>query len=105
MSGRRGYTEEELVARMPESTKLIIAATLGRQEIVEFLEWAASHGLALCELVEGGEGASSYQPTYRSTEALLATYFDIDLAKVEAERRALLAELRGEGIAVEVNKR
>jgi hypothetical protein len=43
------------------------------------------------EFEEWGEG---YRPVFRRIEDWLAEYFQIDLAKVEAEKKAMLAQLR-----------
>lgn len=74
----------------PELDKMI-AVSERSQEIGAFLEWLEARDVHLatmadCELVPyvhpGG------------VNALLAAYFQIDLAKVEAERHALLKHLR-----------
>jgi len=56
------------------------------QKIGRFLDWLRGEGLEVCKV--GGE------PFYLSIEQLLAKYFEIDLEKVEEERRALLDHLR-----------
>lgn len=40
------------------------------------------------------ERLNQYWPTHNSLESILAKYFDIDMEKVEAERRAMLEKLR-----------
>lgn len=42
------------------------------------------------------EWPDQYLPACKSIEKLLAQYFEIDLNKVEQERRAVLAHIRGE---------
>lgn len=52
-----------------------------------FVDWLCETGLVLCAFdPEIGE----YSPTRESNERLFARYFDIDLNKVEDERRAML---------------
>ena len=81
--------------RYPEHEKL--AKISGKSQAVgEFLEWASSQGLHLCEPIpESLHGY--YGPTNRSVLDLLAEFFGIDQDKIEAEKRAMLAYLRGEG--------
>jgi len=81
------------------------------QAIGEFLEWLKSEKhLTVCERVENAktvffienedkcknydkeEGA--YTPACLDTNKLLAEYFEIDLNKVEKERRKLLGAIR-----------
>jgi hypothetical protein len=50
------------------------------------------HGTGLAELVR-----PRLEPVYEPYENLLARYFDVDLQKVDEERRAILATLGGEG--------
>ena len=92
------------------------------QRIGDFLEWLKEQGIELCSIHECGKDCSKrrcehfeqYVPavvrsqeekvaerlagqalkTARTTEAVLATYFGIDLDKVEEERRALLDYVR-----------
>lgn len=60
------------------------------QGIGDFLEWASMEkGLALCTL----EGHSFY-PFQGSVVELLAEHFDIDLKKIETEKREMLARLQ-----------
>ena len=77
----------------PECEKLVDVSKES-QPIGEFIEWL-KRKYDICELVEsedmyGGE----YVPVYKTTNQLLADYFQIDLDKVEHERRALLDWLR-----------
>ena len=66
-----------------EHTKLLEIVEYS-QEIYNFLQWAGQRELRLCS-IEGLE-----QPLNK----LLAQYFDIDLGKLEAEKRQMLEELR-----------
>lgn len=71
------------------------------QVIGEFLEWVQDvKKLSLGEWIEGhddvGEpnGKEEFMPAVRNTQDLLAEFFDIDMAKVEQEKRAILEEIR-----------
>ena len=69
------------------------------QAIGEFLEWLRSgeaDGSKLKRSVFLGVYTSETEilPFQYSVEALLARFFEIDLKKVEQERRALLEEMR-----------
>ena len=73
------------LARYPESAKL--SAVMKRSQACgEFIDWLAeNHGIELSD----GHG----RPVRRPVRDLLAEFFEIDQAKVEAERRAMLDEL------------
>lgn len=60
------------------------------QKIGEYMEWLAGQGLVVAHLYNGSQLALSH----RSIEDLLAAYFAIDLDKLEAEKRAMIAALR-----------
>lgn len=107
-------SKKELPA-CPECDKMI-EVNKESQAIGEFLEWLESKGCKICEWVDGiteadviaaafaldmekldeleGKPLRGYSPISKNTEKILAEYFKIDLNKVEAERRALLAALR-----------
>lgn len=73
----------------PECEKLSQVADKS-QEIGNFLEWLQeTHVICYWDEDYGG-----YSREYKSTEKWLAEYFDIDLDKVEEERRALLKWLQ-----------
>lgn len=84
---------------MPESAKLVAAST-GSQKIGEFLDWLNFElGVTLCVL---DDATDRFQPArgsgvFSNTEALLARYYGIDLARVERERGRLLAWIRAKG--------
>lgn len=61
------------------------------QGIGEFLEWCQEEGYVLASF---DEATGTCWPIRKRIEQLLADYFEIDLVKVEAERRAMLAEIR-----------
>jgi hypothetical protein len=83
---------------MVETDRMIEASKrLNTQAIGEFLEWASEHGMRLCSL---DDRASHWWPVSLPIERLLAQYIEIDMDKVETERRALLEHVRrinGEG--------
>lgn len=65
------------------------------QAIGAFLDWlGGERDYTICELGENGEGMEEYFPVRPNIEKLLAEYFDIDLEKVEKERRKLLDSLQ-----------
>lgn len=75
---------ERMVAVAPESHK-----------IGEFLDWLNEQGIHLAEYVDDGEHVDEVlMPRSERYESLLARYFEIDLDKVEAERRAILKHLQ-----------
>jgi hypothetical protein len=79
-SGPSAYPEHEKLHAVVDKS----------QAIGEFLEWAAEeHGYRLCYL-EGERYWSVGTPVQR----LLAEFFDIDEAKLEEEKDAMLAALR-----------
>jgi len=74
-----------------EKLKMVINASL---LIVEFLEWLSSKkNLSLCEWKDGYTGQGYYSSHYQ-IEDLLAEFFEIDLKKVEEERRQIIEDLR-----------
>lgn len=112
------------MSNYPEHDKLD-AVKDRSQSIGEFLSWLSAQGLSRCyylpemyicldcgeidpsrvsarrrECPECDEDVElreeGYYPDHRGVEKLLAEYFDIDLAKVEQEKRQMLATLRGE---------
>lgn len=62
------------------------------QTIGDFLEWLPQQGIQLCSIPE--EYDHTFVPIGRSIESLLAEFFEIDMAKVEKERRAVLDAFR-----------
>lgn len=63
------------------------------QCIGEFLDWLFHEKHRT--IAEVPEGMDEWQPVGGSIEKILAEYFEIDLAKIERERRAILETLRG----------
>lgn len=101
---------KDSMADYPECEKLL-AVTDRSQQIGEFLEWLPTQGihrmrLAACSHCEGvdsdecwlcdgtGTMKETWVPDGRTIEQLLADFFGIDMAKVDVERRAMLAALR-----------
>lgn len=72
----------------PELDKLI-EAKRESQAIGEFLDWLHEQGMAIGSYDKNDE----FYPTHISIEGILAKYFNIDMNKVEKERRKLLAGL------------
>jgi len=63
------------------------------QAIGEFLEWLQSDGVVLAHWPDESD---ELIPIFDPIERLLARYFDIDLAKVEEEKLALLRAMRAQ---------
>jgi len=59
------------------------------QTIGDFLDWLSERGIVLCR-----PERHHYCPIPETAEQLLAQYFQIDLNKVEAEKRVILEKLR-----------
>jgi hypothetical protein len=79
----------------PECDKLKAAAPRS-QQIGEFLEWLQSNEVLLCRFDARMGKEGEYWPINQRIENLLAEFFEIDLAKVEKERRAILEWLQHE---------
>ncbi len=78
---------------MSELEKLKDVAEVS-QKIGEFLDWLLNgHGYYLCELRKC-EDRDEFYPTHKHIEDILAQYFNIDLNKVEQEKRKILEEIR-----------
>ncbi len=97
----------------PEHDKLQIAIARGSEKIGAFLEEYRHKGqeVSLCVMhthdstcyVEGKEGSSrsklcqigegDYVPIHLTTNKVLAEYFGLDLAKIDAEKQAMLAAI------------
>lgn len=94
------------MADTPEVDKLIkISESEDSQTIGEFLEWALFNGYHLTKTVtmqvdgwrEGDTDDREYEQPV-GIEEILAHYYGIDLAKVRAEKEAVLAELRASSV-------
>jgi hypothetical protein len=77
------------VTKYPEHDKLAAVKDKSRA-IGEFLERAYREGVRLCEADDEG-----WIPLGERIEATLARYFEIDLQRLEDEKRAMLDELTG----------
>lgn len=89
----------------PECDKLL-AVKDKSQPIGEFLDWLRNEkGIEFCRWMEAEDiEPEGYYPDYTRTEELLAEYFEVDLKKVEEERRAMLDDLRERNARTEVGK-
>jgi hypothetical protein len=87
------YPENKLPKQQyPEHEKLKVVQDQS-QQIGNFLDWLSENQLTICNLTSG-RIEDQYLPTRRNQEELLADYFDIDLQKIESEKRKMLKELR-----------
>ena len=78
--------------RYPEHAKL--AALEGKNQIVgDFLAWCGEQGWFLCT-AERKHFDPVFEPIGASIPEVLAQFFTIDTKKLEAEKRAMLDELR-----------
>ena len=90
----------------PEHDKLELISGKS-QAIYDFLEWLMGEkGLSLGEWVEvesltgrklqnrNGEPIMRFMPAARDKRKLLAEFFELDLNKIEDEKRAMLDEMR-----------
>jgi hypothetical protein len=77
----------------PECEKLA-AVSEESNKIGEFLEWLDSQQVTLCKWHNGLEMYQPHPFESLSINQLLAQYYDIDLDKVEDERRVLLEWIR-----------
>lgn len=90
-----GETKPTIAERYPEHTKQS-AIVDKSQAIGEFLEFS---GYILAELPDeelvaaGLVGENELQPVSKSLQQVLAEYFEIDLNKIEQEKREMLDEL------------
>lgn len=77
----------------PECDKMM-AVKEKSQVIGEFLEWLTCERSTQVELCVRNDLTDRIMPCYTSTEQLLAEFFDIDLDKVEEEKRGILDEIK-----------
>ena len=64
--------------------------------ISSFLDWLSEKDIALCKLEPTGDIRKEFFMISTTHERLLAEHFNIDLDRVEKERRAILAIVRQE---------
>ena len=81
--------------KYPECEKMV-AVKDKSQAIGEFLDWLKEEKkFAISAFHDGGDYSfGEWRPIRTSTEQLLAEFFNIDLDKVEEEKRQMLKELR-----------
>ena len=79
------------IDKWPEHTKLQ-AISDKSQVCGEFLDWLQEQGYHLGRYNE--EGTRLYTHTVPMVTKLLAEFFEIDQAKIEDEKRAMLDEIR-----------
>lgn len=80
------------MAHTPTLDKML-AVKDDSQKIGEFLEHLQSNNIVLCKFEETDE-ARGYFPLMKSTEQILADYFEIDLLEADKEKKAILKELQ-----------
>lgn len=80
---------DETIDKYPEHVKQDKVGP-DAQVIGEFIEWLQEQ-YSICWW---HEDSTSFYPSHVSVEQLLASYFKIDLEKIEQEKRAMLEELR-----------
>ncbi len=85
--------DREAVSEYPEHDKLRLISTES-QIIGSFLEFSG-YTLAEWQKVRGFRD-EQLLPVHKSIEKILAEYFDIDLQRLDDEKRAMLAALRQE---------
>lgn len=61
----------------------------------EFYDWLSTKDYVIAKWVVDDEDEDVLLPTHIRPEQLFAEFFEIDLNKIEDERRALLDEIRG----------
>jgi len=81
--------------KIPELDK-ISKVSEKSQAIGDFIEWLPSQGLIICQEEDDEAGEERYFPVHPDINRLLEKYFNIDGAKAERERVAILHELRNE---------
>jgi len=81
----------------PELEKMA-SAKQASHIIGEFMEWLHGQGILLAKYGPDTVSDPRLWPYYKSINDLLAQYFDIDLNKVQQEKRQILVDLRNERI-------
>lgn len=80
--------------RYPECEKLAEVSP-APQIVGNFLDWLSNKkNLTLCEWVDNDIDEGHHHPYHYQIEELLAEFFEIDLVKVEQERRQMLEDLQ-----------
>ena len=65
------------------------ACSDGRQTVADFLDFLSEKGISLA--VDSTEHSDAQMPCNRSRSSLIAEFFEIDVNRLEDERRALLS--------------
>ena len=77
----------------PEHEKMkAIAAESNR--IGDFIDWLEMQDLHICERVITYRDGFEYERTTRPMEKLLAEFYEIDLKKIDAEKRQMLKAMQ-----------
>ena len=79
--------------KWPEHEKMA-KVQVESQAIGEFIEWLGSQDMLICRATGEEKTDYPYIPAYENIERLLARHFNIDLTKIEEEKRAMLEEMR-----------
>lgn len=95
MTDQTHPSSEQRESRYPEHAKLS-AVMETSHAIGEFIDYGLPRmGLVLCEKPLSRRNQSRWpSPTNRSIQRILAEWFEIDLDKIEDEKRAMLASMR-----------
>jgi hypothetical protein len=91
----------------PEHTRLL-ALGGANQTVGDFITWLNDHGYAICEWSERVEedDEHEYRPAgwvnlHRRVDSWIAQYFEINPAKIDAEKRAMLDLIRSQNEAAD----
>lgn len=80
-------------AKYPEHEKLHEVSDMS-QVCGELLEWLETEGFHLAQYGLDDDYPNTLFPTHKTKLSLLAAFFDIDQAKVDAEKDQMLREIR-----------
>jgi hypothetical protein len=87
MMDEKQYPECEKLAKVSEQSQKI-------GEFIDWLGWNKGYHISFYPKDEETHAYPRLAPIIENTEQLLADYFEIDLKKVEEERRAILKGLQ-----------
>ena len=83
------YPEHEKLKKVQERS----------QSIGEFIDWLSEKKLCVCEYIKDEiVNEEGWFPANKSTEKLLAEFFNIDLGKIESEKQQMLEEMRASNL-------
>lgn len=92
----RQTERERIDALYPEHARQALVLDKS-QAIGEFLEWLTSeHEYVIAEWTTNAVGSDDLVPVQRPIQSWLAQYFQIDPAKIEAEKRAMIDAMRAQ---------